>query len=90
MGGIVDIRDNAVVEGTILSMANLDFVAAANVWKWGSNVGNWEGAGEVLGGGGVETSTITITPDPDNVLPLGYKRRYRVNPNVDTYEEISP
>lgn len=88
VGGIVDIRDNATVEGTILSMANLDFLSSSSCYLYGSNIGNWEGGGETSGGGGgIATSTISITPDPDNVMPLGIKRKYIFVVNCDSYTE---
>ena len=39
VGGIVDIRDNAVIEGTILSMANLNHVGDSSVFYYGTNLG---------------------------------------------------
>ena len=87
VGGIVDIRDNAVVQGTILSMANLDSLAASQCYLYGSNVGNWEGGGETTGGGSVATSTISITPDPGNVMPLGIKKKYTLSVDPGSYFE---
>lgn len=91
VGGIVDIRDNAIVEGTVLSMANLDHVPDSSVSGWGSNIGNWERNGEDAGdGGGFTPSTlIKITPDPDNVMPLGVKKRYTVYPVLGSYREYN-
>jgi hypothetical protein len=48
VGGIVDIRDNALVKGTIISMANFDHVSDWSLGGWGANVGNWERSGEVF------------------------------------------
>lgn len=117
VGGIVDIRDNANVRGTIVSMANLDHVNWG-LSGWGSNVGNWEDSGEasdyldttyapVLPDGvdlnaASETpfnfaekpddpfepsDEINITPIPDNPLPYGVKRRYKIVVNGGIYTE---
>jgi len=67
VGGIVDIRGNAEINGTIISMCD------TTAWSSGyvTNIG------ATLGDGGSETTepgdigTIHITPDPDNMLPSG-------------------
>ncbi|MCD4823862.1 MAG: pilus assembly PilX N-terminal domain-containing protein [Phycisphaerae bacterium] len=95
VGGIVDIRDNAVLNGTMLSMANLEYLSARsnNPWYWGSNVGNWESSGEDSGAlitgstAFCSSEKIRITPDPDNVLPMGVKKRYTVILRRSSYTE---
>ena len=87
VGGIVDIRDNAVIEGTILSMANLDHISSS-IAKYGSNLGYWEGDAEEGGGSLPETMNIRITPQPDNLLPLGMRKRYSLAPVRDSYVEL--
>jgi len=86
VGGIVDIRDNATIEGTILSMANLDHISSS-IYKYGTNLGYWEDDSEESGGALPETSNIRIIPQPDNPLPMGMKTSYRLAPIADTYSE---
>jgi len=88
VGGVVDIRDNAVVNGTVLSMAKLDHVSTTSVWQWDTNLGNSEYKTEDTGGNGFTPSqNIVLTPDPDNVLPLGFRRSYIIAPISGTYRE---
>ena len=116
LGGIVDIRDNANVEGTVVSMANLDHLYNSQTHWWGSNIGNWEASGEDSsaytiyepdpGQGDINTpratpltfsrassapfspsTNLTITPDPDNDLPFGMKRRFRLVVQDSSYRE---
>ncbi len=45
VGGIVDIRDNAVLNGTLINMTSLDHLSDSQVsGGWGSNIGNYEGS----------------------------------------------
>jgi hypothetical protein len=45
VGGIVDIRDNAVINGTLINMTSLDHLSDTQVCGgWGSNIGNYEGS----------------------------------------------
>jgi len=87
VGGIVDIRDNALVEGTILSMANLDHVS--NPYKYGTNLGYWEADAEEYGGQVPTTTNIRIIPTPASTLPIGIRKRYTVSPDMDTYVEVN-
>ncbi len=87
VGGIVDIRDNAIIEGTILSMANLDFIGSP--YYYGTNLGYWEEDYEEGGGEMPETTYIRVTPQPDNLLPYGIKKRYTLASKVDTYTELT-
>jgi len=89
VGGIVDIRDNAVVDGTVMSMADLRNVCTKDTWYYGSNIGNWEHSRESSGEGYVPSERITITPDPENVLPMGMKRRYTLDQIDTSYREFS-
>lgn len=67
VGGIVDIRGNADVYGTIISMCD------TSAWTSGyvSNIGatDADGGSETTEPGDI--GTINITPDPDNMLPSG-------------------
>ena len=87
VGGIVDIRDNAVIEGTILSMADLDNISSP--YKYGTNLGYWEEDAEEYGGTVPMTTYIKITPTPGATLPMGIRKRYTLSPNVDSYVEVA-
>ncbi len=69
VGGIVDIRGNAEIHGTVISMCDTT--------QWTS--GYVTNIGATLGDGGSETTelgdvgTIHITPNPENFLPNGIK-----------------
>ncbi|MCD4823569.1 MAG: pilus assembly PilX N-terminal domain-containing protein [Phycisphaerae bacterium] len=94
VGSIIDIRDNAVVDGTILSMADLDYVSDTGT-GFASNIGNCELSGESAGGLVLGSQTfahsgsIILTPDPENVVPLGIFKRYTVIPMMSTYTEYT-
>jgi len=85
VGGIVDVRGNANISGTILSMYDpgpLGSMAA----QYGTNVGfsdenNESGIPEDVG-------TIHINPDPDGLLPLGVKGSVVFVPLLQTYSEL--
>jgi len=87
VGGIVDIRDNAVIEGTILSMADLDHISSP--YAYGTNLGYWEEDAEEYGGTVPMTTNIKITPTPDGTLPMGIKKRYTLSPNSGSYVEVA-
>jgi len=84
VGGIVDVRGNANIDGTILSMYDpgpLGSVAA----QYGTNVGfsdeNFEaGIPEDVG-------TINIHPEPERMLPVGIKSDVIFVPNQQSYTE---
>lgn len=84
VGGIVDVRGNAEVYGTIISMANTTNYTSGYV----TNIG------ATLGDGGSETSsiedigTITITPDLNQMLPSGIKAPVIFKPDMTTYTEV--
>ena len=68
VGGIVDVRGNATIDGTILSMYDpspLGYSARA----YGTNVGFSDENDEA--GIPEDVGTIHITPNPDNLLPSG-------------------
>ena len=83
IGGIVDVRGNAEVYGTIISMCDTT--------QWDS--GYVSNIGATLGDGGRETSsigdvgTIHITPDVDNMLPSGMITPIVIVRDGNTYVE---
>ncbi len=84
VGGIVDIRGNAQVYGTVISMCDTS--------QWSS--GYVTNIGATLGDGGSETTTIEdigkieITPDRDQMLPSGIKSPVIINLKMNSYEEV--
>ena len=85
VGGIVDIRGNAQINGTIISMCD------TTGWSDGyvTNIGT------TLGDGGSETtelgniSTISIRPEAGGILPSGIISPIVINPLQETYSEGS-
>jgi hypothetical protein len=83
VGGIVDIRGNAEIFGTVISMYDTSGYSSGYV----SNIG------ATLGDGGSETTepgdigTITITPRPDQGLPGGIKTPIVIKPLRTSYNE---
>ncbi|MDP7163466.1 MAG: hypothetical protein QF792_08245, partial [Phycisphaerae bacterium] len=88
VGGIVDIRDNAEINGTIMSMADLGDSLGSSIRHYGTNVGYYEG--DVEGGYPQVTSHIRITPQPDNPLPLGIRKRCFARLVSNSYTEAAP
>lgn len=90
IGGCVDMYNDIHVKGTVISMADLvvngkPIMNQSNGWTasggvCGSNIGNLDGSSD----------NVVIEPDPDNVIPLGIKRKYVVIPKPDSYTEIRP
>jgi Tfp pilus assembly protein PilX len=84
IGGIVDIRGNADIYGTILSMCDTS--------QWSS--GYVSNIGATLADGGSETvevgdvGTINITPNPNNMLPSGMTTPFVIKCQTDTYTEF--
>ncbi len=84
IGGIVDVRGNAQIYGTIISMFDTGAYSSGYV----SNIG------ATLGDGGSETSNardvgvISITPAPDKMLPNGITTPIVIKPLQDTYSEV--
>ncbi len=83
IGGIVDVRGNAQIYGTIISMADTSMYPSGYV----TNIG------ATLGDGGSETTevgdigVISITPNPDTLLPSGIMSPIIIKPNPATYCE---
>jgi len=83
IGGIVDVRGNAQIYGTIISMCDTT--------QWPS--GYVTNIGATLDDGGSETTelgdigVIDITPDEDQMLPNGIISPIIINPSQNTYSE---
>ncbi len=83
IGGIVDVRGNAQVYGTIISMCDTT--------EWPS--GYVTNIGATLDDGGSETTelgdvgVIDITPDEDQMLPNGIISPIIIKPSQSTYSE---
>jgi hypothetical protein len=83
VGGIVDVRGNAQVNGTIISMCDTT--------QWTS--GYVTNIGATLNDGGSETTelgdigVITIAPEKDQMLPSGISTPIVIKPLQDTYCE---
>ena len=83
VGGIVDVRGNAQIYGTIISMCDTT--------NWSS--GYVTNIGATLNDGGSETTelgdigTISVTPDEDQMLPSGITCPIVIRPLQDTYDE---
>jgi len=83
VGGIVDVRGNAQIFGTIISMCD------TSAWSSGyvTNIG------ATLDDGGTETTelgdigVISITPEEDKMLPSGIKTPIVIKPLQNTYSE---
>jgi len=84
VGGIVDIRGNAQIYGTIISMCDTS--------QWPS--GYVTNIGATLDDGGSETTelgdigVISITPEEDMMLPSGITSPIVIKPDLTTYSEI--
>jgi len=85
IGGIVDVRGNAQVYGTIISMADTSGYTSGYV----SNIG------ATLDDGGSETTTIEdigtieITPNPNQMLPSGITTPIVIKPVAGSYTELN-
>jgi hypothetical protein len=83
IGGIVDIRGNAQIYGTIVSMCDTT--------QWSS--GYVTNIGATLDDGGSETTelgdigVISITPEEDKMLPCGITSPIIIKPLQETYSE---
>lgn len=87
VGGIVDVRGVANIEGTILSMYYPDTDRGSAARYYGTNLGFIDDGGETAGASGVE-GDIRIVPNPHNGLPFGMKRKYSLCVESDSYEEL--
>jgi len=83
VGGIVDVRGNAQIYGTIISMADTSAYPSGYV----TNIGATEddGGSETLEVGDI--GTIEITPDEDQMLPGGIYASFVLEPVKNTYKE---
>lgn len=85
VGGIVDVRGNAQIYGTIISMCDTT--------QWSS--GYVTNIGATLDDGGSETTepgdigVISITPEEDKMLPSGIMSPIVIKPLQNTYSEGS-
>jgi hypothetical protein len=97
VGGVVDLRDKVRVHGTVVSMADINdeegniIMGQSDRWLadgdvCGANIGNQSGGSE--GGGDEGNNDIDIWPNPDNVMPLGVKKKYSLVPAADSYREL--
>ncbi|HPS55368.1 MAG TPA: hypothetical protein PLP05_07215, partial [Sedimentisphaerales bacterium] len=83
VGGIVDIRGNAEIYGTVISMYDTS----------GYSSGYVNNIGATLGDGGSETTEpgdigiINITPNPDQLLPSGVTTPIVIKPLRNSYNE---
>jgi Tfp pilus assembly protein PilX len=83
VGGIVDIRGNAQIFGTIISMAD----TSAETSGYVTNIGATEndGGSETTEAGDI--GTIEITPTPEQLLPSGITTPVIFDPNSTSYSE---
>jgi len=82
VGGIVDVRGNAEIHGTIISMFDTSPYSSGYITNIGAaDDGGSESAGYVGG-------TIEITPDPEQLLPSGITSPVIIQPQYDTYCEV--
>ena len=84
VGGIVDVRGNANIDGTILSMYDpgpLGSVAA----KYGTNVGFSDE--NIEAGIPEDVGTIHVHPNSDGMLPIGVRSDIVLIPNQQSYTE---
>jgi hypothetical protein len=83
VGGIVDIRGNAEIYGTVISMYDTSGYSSGYVSNIGATSG--DGGSETTEPGDV--GVINITPDPDKLLPSGVMSPIVIKPSQDTYSE---
>ncbi|KPK76517.1 MAG: hypothetical protein AMJ79_06445 [Phycisphaerae bacterium SM23_30] len=77
LGGVVDVRGDATIDGTVVSMANpLDLGELAGMLD--TTVGISEQGGH----------TINITPSPDRMLPMGIKSKVLMIRDGNSYVEL--
>jgi hypothetical protein len=83
VGGIVDVRGNAQVYGTIVSMADTTMYPSGYVTNIGATLD--DGGSETTQPGDV--GTIDITPAEDKLLPSGISSPVIIKPDPKTYSE---
>jgi Tfp pilus assembly protein PilX len=83
IGGIVDIRGNAEIYGTVISMADTSAYASGYVTNIGATL--LDGGSETVEIGDI--GTIEITPDPTKLLPSGITTPIILKPQAGSYQE---
>lgn len=83
IGGIVDIRGHAEIYGTIISMFDTSSYPSGYVSNIGATLG--DGGSETTDAGDV--GVISVTPDPDRMLPSGITSPIIIQPDQHTYAE---
>ncbi len=83
VGGIVDIRGNAQIYGTIISMFDTTPYPSGYVTNIGATLDDGGSETTELGDIGV----ISITPEEDMMLPSGITSPIIIKPNLRTYSE---
>ncbi len=83
VGGIVDVRGNAQINGTILSMYDTTIYSSGYVTNIGATLD--DGGSETTEEGDV--GAIEITPDSDQMLPSGISSPIVIKPDLKTYSE---
>jgi hypothetical protein len=83
IGGIVDVRGNAQIEGTIISMCDTTQWSSGYVTNIGATLNDGGSETTVLGDVGV----ISITPDAGQMLPSGILSPIVLKPLHNTYSE---
>lgn len=84
VGGIVDVRGNAEIYGTIVSMADTTRYTSGYVTNIGATLN--DGGSETTEVGDV--GTIVITPNPSQMLPSGIKTPIVIEPEICSYQEL--
>jgi len=85
VGGIVDVRGNAQIDGTIISMYDTTPHSSGYVTNIGATLNDGGSETTELGDVGV----IGITPQEDMMLPSGITSPIIIIPKQDTYAECS-
>jgi hypothetical protein len=83
VGGIVDVRGNAQIDGTIISMCDTTPWTSGYVTNIGATLSDGGSETSELGDAGV----INITPKPDQMLPSGIVSPIVVKTMNDSYRE---
>ncbi|MCK4628729.1 MAG: hypothetical protein KAT56_06970, partial [Sedimentisphaerales bacterium] len=77
LGGVVDIRGTATIDGSIISMAD-PMELGNQAYLLDTNIGISEEGNH----------TINISPSPDRMLPIGIKTKVLMTRDGDTYIEL--
>ena len=83
VGGIVDLRGNAQIHGTIISMCNTTQWSSGYVTNIGATLDDGGSETTELGDAGV----IEVTPEEDKLLPSGITSPIIIKPQQSTYSE---